>query len=100
MTIGPEEGRERMELEKRLARHLKRLNKAIQKIVAQSEEFDDLRKMLREEQVELAIYVVPMIGGKPAGEELRFELTDSDRNFLKQAGIKFDPQANEGTSTT
>ena len=78
-----------MEIEKRLEKHLKRLNRAIQKIVAQSAEFGELRKMLREEQVELAIYVVPLIGGKPAGEEFRFELTDSDRSFLKQAGIRF-----------
>ena len=78
-----------MGIEKRLAKHLKRLNKAIQKMVAQSADFSELRQMLREEQVELAIYVVPLIGGKPAGEELRFELTDSDRHFLKQAGIQF-----------
>ena len=78
-----------MEIEKRLAKHLKRLNRAIQKIVAQSTEFGELRKMLREEQVELAIYVVPLIGGKPATDELRFELTESDKNFLKQAGIRF-----------
>ena len=46
--------------------------------------------MLREEDVELAIYVVPLIGGKPAmGEELQFELTDADRRFLKEAGILF-----------
>ena len=78
-----------MEIEKRLAQQLKRLNRAIQKIVAQSGEFGELRKMLREEQLELAIYVVPLIGGKPAGEELRFELTDADRSFLRQAGIRF-----------
>ena len=78
-----------MELEKRLAKHLKRLNKAIQKIVAQSTEFGELRQMLREGHVELAIYVVPLIDGKPAGEELRFELTDADRHFLKQVGIRF-----------
>ena len=78
-----------MELQKRLARHLKRLNHAIRRIVAQSREFDELRKMLREERVELAIYVVPLIGGKPHGEELRFELTEDDRKFLKSAGIKF-----------
>ena len=89
-----------MGIEKRLAKHLKRLNRAIQKIVAQSMEFGALRKMLREEHVELAIYVVPLIGGKPAREELRFELTESDKSFLKQAGIRFDPQASEGTSTT
>ena len=79
-----------MGIEKRLAKHLKRLNRAIQKMVAQSEEFGDLRRMLREDHVELAIYVVPLIGGKPAGEELRFELTDTDRVFLKQAGITFE----------
>lgn len=79
-----------MEIEKRLAKHLKRLNRAIQKIVARSVEFGELRRMLREEQVELAIYVVPLIGGKPASQqELAFELTDQDKHFLKQAGIKF-----------
>ncbi|OGX29502.1 MAG: hypothetical protein A3B78_00240 [Omnitrophica WOR_2 bacterium RIFCSPHIGHO2_02_FULL_67_20] len=78
-----------MGIEKRLAKHLKRLNRTIQKIVARSVEFGELRKMLREEQVELAIYVVPLIGGKPAGDELSFELTDTDKHFLKQAGIKF-----------
>ena len=78
-----------MAIEKRLATHLKRLNKAIQKIVAQSAQFGELRKLLREEQVELAIYVVPLIGGKPVGPELRFELTDTDRQFLRQAGICF-----------
>ena len=78
-----------MEFEKRLARHLKQLNRAIQKLVAQSTEFGELRKLLREERVELAVYVVPLVGGKPAGEELRFELTDSDKYFLKQAGIQF-----------
>ena len=79
-----------MGIEKRLARHLKRLNRAIQKIVAQASEFGELRKMLREEQVELAIYVVPLIGGRSAGEEFRFELNEDDRTFLKQAGIRFE----------
>ncbi len=78
-----------MGIEKRLAKHLKRLNRAIQKIVAHSVEFGELRKMLREEQVELAVYVVPLVGGKPAVDELSFELTDADKHFLKQAGIKF-----------
>ncbi len=78
-----------MEMEKRLAKHLKRLNKAIQKLVAKSTEFGPLRKILREEHVHLAIYVVPLVGGRPIGEEMQFELTDSDRHFLKQAGIKF-----------
>jgi hypothetical protein len=79
-----------MGIEKRLAKHLKGLNKAIQRLVARSAQFSELRKMLREDKVELAIYVVPLIGGKPAGEELRFELTDDDRSFLRQAGIRFE----------
>jgi hypothetical protein len=78
-----------MGIDKQLAKHLKRLNKAIQKIVAQSVEFGELRKMLREEHIELAIYVVPLINGQPAHEEWRFELTESDKHFLKQAGIRF-----------
>lgn len=78
-----------MGIEKRLAKHLKRLNRAIQKLVAQSPDFGELRKMLREEHVELAIYVVPLVGGKPVGEEIPFELTDADRRFLKEAGIRF-----------
>ena len=80
-----------MEIEKELAKHLKRLNRAIQKLVARSAEFGELRKLLREEQVELAIYVVPLIGGRPSTvmDELRFELTDADRSFLRQAGIQF-----------
>lgn len=78
-----------MEIEQRLIKQLKRLNRAIRKLIAQSTEFSDLRKLLREEHVELAIYVVPLIGGKPAGEDLRFELTDADKQFLRQAGIRF-----------
>ena len=78
-----------MEIEKRLSRHLKRLNKSIQKLVARSPEFGELRKLLREEQVELAVYVVPLIGGKPVGEALQPELNDADRQFLKEAGIRF-----------
>jgi len=65
------------------------LNKSIRRLVARSKEFEELRALLREEQVELAIYVVPLIGGKPAGEEMRFELTDEDLSFLKKAGIRF-----------
>ncbi|MBI3322684.1 MAG: hypothetical protein HYZ94_03270 [Candidatus Omnitrophica bacterium] len=79
-----------MELQKRLSQPLKLLNKAIRRMVARSAEFEDLRKLLRDEQVELAIYVVPMVGGKVIGEEMRCELTDGDRQFLKQAGIRFD----------
>jgi hypothetical protein len=78
-----------MELQKRLVKHLKRLNKTIRKVVARAPEFQELRDLLRKEQVQLAIYVVPIIGGKPAGQELYFELTDEDRKFLKEAGISF-----------
>ena len=78
-----------MGIEQRLGKHLKRLNKTIQKLVARSPEFGDLRKMLRQERVELAIYVVPLIGGRPAGEGLHFALTEDDQSFLKQAGIRF-----------
>ena len=78
-----------MELQRRLTKHMKLLNKAIRKLVAKSGDFEELRKLLRDEQVELAIYVVPLINGKPADEELSADLTDDDRAFLRKAGIKF-----------
>ena len=79
-----------MEIERQLAKHLKRLNKAIQKLVAESDEFEGLRRLLKESRVELAVYVVPLLKSKTVRKELRFELTDADRLFLKQAGIRFD----------
>ncbi len=78
-----------MNIEKKLNKHLRRLNKAIQRMIAQSAQFTELRKLLKEEQVELAIYVVPLIGKKQAEDELRFELTESDKHFLKESGIRF-----------
>ena len=57
--------------------------------MAKSREFEELRKLLREQRIELAVYVVPLIGGKPQIDELRFELTDDDRKFLKKVGIRF-----------
>ena len=79
-----------MSLEKRLARQLQRVNKTIQKLVARSKDFGELRRLLREEHVELAIYVVPMIGGRPATHDLQFHLTEDDHLFLKQAGIRIE----------
>lgn len=78
-----------MNIEKRLNKHLRRLNKAIQRMVAQSAQFTELRKILKEEEVELAIYVVPLLGKKLPEDELKFELTESDKAFLKQSGIRF-----------
>ena len=79
-----------MDLHKQLTKHLKQLNRAIRRLVGKSREFEELRKLLREEQVELAIYVVPILPGQEGAErELRFELTEDDRSFLKQAGIRF-----------
>ena len=78
-----------MDTQKTLMKHLRKLHKTLQKLVSRSAEFAELRKLLREKQIELAIYVVPMIGGKPAAEDLNFELTEHDKTFLKQAGITF-----------
>ena len=82
-------GTEDMDLQRQLAKHLAKLNKAIRRTVAKSSEFAQLRKLLRTEQVELAIYVVPVLKGKGKQYELAFQLTDEDRKFLKQAGITF-----------
>ena len=78
-----------MELQRQLAKHLGKLNKSIRRIVAKSAEFGELRRLLRTQQVELAIYVVPVLKGQEKTSELPFELTEDDRKFLKQAGISF-----------
>ena len=78
-----------MEREQRLARQLKLLDKAIHKLVAKAPEFEELRDLLREGKVQLAIYVAPSGGQKSPGDEMRFELTDADRQFLGEAGIEF-----------
>ena len=80
-----------MDMQKQLTKQLKRLNITIQRLVAKSKDFGELRHLLRSGQVQLAIYVVPVFGGKPvATEELQARLTDEDRMFLKQAGIRFE----------
>ena len=78
-----------MEIEQRLARQLKRLHKSIQQLVAKAPEFGELRQMLRDEHVELAIYVVPLVAGQPMREPQSSALTETDKHFLKQAGIRF-----------
>ena len=80
------------DVQKQLTKQLKRLNGTIRRLIARSKEFAELRHLLRTGQVQLAIYVVPVIGGRPmaVGEELRAELSDEDRAFLRQAGITFE----------
>ncbi len=88
-----------MEMQRQLTKQLKRLNATIKRLVAKSNDFAELRHLLRSGQVQLAIYVMPVIppasaqfqvGGGMAAEELRAELTNEDRAFLKQAGILFE----------
>ena len=78
-----------MGIERQLAKHIRLLNKALRRLVLRSAELKELRHFLRREELELAIYVVPLVKGKSATPPLRFELTDADRTFLKHAGIRF-----------
>ena len=75
--------------QKELIKQVRKLHKTLQKLVARSHEFAELRKLLREQHIELAMYVVPILNGTPAADQLRFGLTDTDKAFLKQAGISF-----------
>ena len=73
-----------------MERQIHKLKKAIQRLVVSSREFAGLRKLLREGQFELQIYLIPMApGGSKSKERLRLELTAEDRRFLKKAGIRF-----------
>ena len=75
--------------QKELVKQVRKLHKTLQKLVARSHEFAELRKLLRERHIELAMYVVPVMNGAPVAQDLPSELTDTDKAFLKQAGISF-----------
>jgi hypothetical protein len=79
-----------MDRDRQLAVHLKRLHRAIQRLVARSKDFAKLRTLLKAEQMQLAVYVIPLVSGVTSGREPRTELTDEDLRFLKAAGIRYE----------
>ena len=74
-----------MARERELLKHMARVQRTLRRLVARSREFGPLRKLLREEQIQLAVYVIPLAGGRAARTEPTFTLTESDHLFLKSA---------------
>ena len=68
-----------------------KLKGAIEHLILSSRRFTRIRRLLRNRQMEMQIYLVPIAGQPKSSSKggLRLVLTDEDRRFLKQAGIRF-----------
>ena len=83
-----------MELDREFERSLRRISQILRKIILQSEEFRELRSLLKQGKVEMRLFLVPVLfqyeqKGRRKHPLLRFKLTEEDRRFLKKVGIKF-----------
>ena len=76
---------------RQMEREVERLKTAIERLILRSRRFAGIRRLLRHREMEIQIYLVP-IAGRPKSSStsgVRLRLTDEDRRFLKQAGIRF-----------
>ena len=83
-----------MEFDREFERSLRRISTILRKMILQSEEFRELRSLLRRGKVDMRLFLVPVLFqyGKQHGHKkspLQFRLTEADKQFLKKVGIKF-----------
>ena len=84
-----------MELDREFERSLRRISQILRKIILQSEEFRELRSLLKQGKVEMRLFLVPILFQYEKGSSrrkrpsLQFKLTKEDKRFLKKVGIKF-----------
>ena len=84
-----------MELDREFERSLRRISQILRKIVLQSEEFRELRSLLKQGKVEMRLFLVPILfqyekqGRRGKRSSLHFKLTEEDKRFLKKVGIRF-----------
>ena len=84
-----------MELDREFEHSLRRISQILRKIILQSEEFRELRSLLKQGKVEMRLFLVPILfqyekeGRHRKRPSLQFKLTEEDKHFLKKVGIKF-----------
>ena len=84
-----------MELDHEFERSLRRMRRILRKMIFQSEEFRELRSLLKQGKVEMRLFLVPILFQHEKKNRhrtrgaLRFQLTEEDKRFLKNVGIKF-----------
>ena len=81
-----------------IGRYIRRLSRLLRNIVLQSKEFEELCLLLEKGELEMRLFLVPILfqpkkKGIPRKKResplLRFELTAQDKQFLKRVGIRF-----------
>ena len=83
-----------MEFDREFEKSIRRISQILRKIILQSEEFRELRSLLKQGKVEMRLFLVPVLfqyekRQKGQKSSLRFRLTDADKRFLKKVGIRF-----------
>ena len=88
-----------MNVDRDIDRYIRRLSRILRKMVLDSKEFEELCLLLEKGRFEMRLFLVPILFRTEAKSRskqrknkqvpLRFELTEQDKMFLKQVGIRF-----------
>ena len=86
-----------MDFDREFERYIRRLSRILRKIITHSKASEELRALLEKGEFEMRLFLVPVLfrsekkgpHKKRRKGPLRFELTEQDRQFLKQVGIRF-----------
>lgn len=92
-----------MQNKKKIVKYIQELGKILQEKVQNSEEIEEILSKLRKEGVGLSLNFVAMVSGKSLNfslgqvstegmnqGELKFEINEADKKFLKSIGISFE----------
>jgi len=81
-----------VEERKRVQKYIIQMSKIIGELLNSSEELHQLLKQIESEGYKVNIGFVTLVSGGEVHKkaELRFELTDKDKEFLKNIGIRYD----------
>jgi len=86
-----------MDFDREFERYIRQLSRILRKIIAHSKASEELRALLEKGDFEMRLFLVPVLfraekksqNRKRRKNSLRFELTEQDKQFLKQVGIRF-----------
>lgn len=74
----------------RIHNYMMQIAKIINELLNSSDDLRSLIKKMEMEGYKVNIGFVSMVSGKGESEQLRFELTPEDKEFLKNIGIAYD----------
>ncbi|MCX7703794.1 MAG: hypothetical protein N2234_06820 [Planctomycetota bacterium] len=82
--------------ERKIRKYLMEIGRIVSILLNSSEELREVLKMMEKEGYRVNIGFVSMVtgGGMKKKAELRFEVTDEDKEFLKRIGIRYDEDEN------